>query len=310
MLNGYYYGGEHLPMYGEMVNWQDTYSCSMIRTVAKIQIQMDAEADDVTGNFNPENVTYKIHNEALGGYIQRQVTLQGIPQSGPASTAEDYCLLQKANATEKEKTVYLYEYPSSNTTGLGVSVADNVFSASRQYIILAKEVGADTTYYRLDFYDPLTKKFFDTRRNYHYIFTIHRIKSEGYAIKEEAGSNPGSNIEYTVEVRDGSSHVTSNGQYAIVTSVDSTHVKADTTNAAVATARYQLPAEMTSPAPGTTNTITLIDITPTSSITLDSPTVLTDIDAPIRVTTTPVFTSARVKLTFGNIVHYVVIQRE
>jgi hypothetical protein len=310
MLNGYYFGGEHLPMYGEIINWPTTYSCNMIRAVAKIQIQMDAEAGDVTGNFNPENVTYKIHNGALGGYIQPQVPLQGIPQSGPASTVEDYCLLQKANATEKETTVYLYEYPSSDTTGLGVHVADSVFSASRQYIILAKKVGANTTYYRMDFYDPLTKKFFDTKRNYHYIFTIHKISSEGYTSKSDATNNPGSNIEYTVEVRDGSSHVTSNGQYAIVTSVDSAYVKADTANAAVATVRYQLPAEMTAPLNVSTNSITLTDITPAGSITLDSPAVLTDMDTPIRVTTTAAFTSARVKLTLGNIVHYVVIQKK
>jgi hypothetical protein len=315
-----YFTGNVMPMYGEIANWPDTYSCKMIRVYAKVQVQLGENFSDVTGNFNLENVTYYLMNAPRHGRYLPQVPLQGIP------TTEDpllgpYFLLQKANATIIETDFSFPEYPSSNTTSDGVNVPDDVFAVKRLHIMLYKRVaGVDTTNYRLDFYDPITKKFIDVKRNHNYIFTIHRVNSEGYACEGSLNGNkgahnyPGSNIEYTVEIRDGSSHVTSNGQYAIVSSVDTAYVEAPTTNATVCTARYQLPAEMTSLVGGAyaTNSITLTDVTPSGSILLyySSPSFLTATNAPIVVTTTSGFQSARIKMHLGNIIHYVALKKK
>jgi hypothetical protein len=304
--NGYYFGGEHLPMYGEITNWPSGYSCEMIRAVAKIQIQLGANPSDETGNFNAENVTYKVHNEAKGGLIQPSGTISGIAQTAPSHTVEDYYLLQKQNATEKMTNVYLYEFPSSNTTGLGVNIPyDSAFHAQRQYIILKKNAGGVATYYRLDFYDRLTKKFLDTRRNYHYIFTINSIRSEGYASEPEAQSNPGSNIEYTIEVKDGASHITSNGQYAIVTSVDTAYVEASAPDTKIATARYQFPTGM-SLVSGTTNSISATG----TGLTLTSPNALTVNDQDVKVTTTAGFTGGQINFKLGNITHTIHVKKK
>jgi hypothetical protein len=327
LLQVFYYGESHLPMYGEIKSWPGTYSCEMVREVAKIQVQMGAAAIDVTGSFNPENVGFKVMDMGEGGYIQPQATILGIPlpygiphAGNPTFNAR---LLQKTNMQEGEKAIYLHEYPSSNKTGeaaslgakVGADVLDTVFNSRRRSIVLRKNDGVNpATYYRMDFYDPVTKKFIDTKRNHHYIFTIHRIGSEGYPSEIDALDYPGSNIEYTVEIRDGANHVTSNGQYAIVTSVDTAYVKADTANAVIATARYQLPDEMTA-LTTLINEITLTDVFPlATSMTLVAPLIppnnkLTTVNIPIVVNTTG-FDSARVKMKVGNIVHYIVVKKK
>jgi hypothetical protein len=307
-IDDYFIVGEFLPMYGEIV-WPSAYTCEMVRAVAKIQMQMGTNPSDITGNFNPENITYKIYNCAVGGYIQQPTPLTGIAKtvSGFIYTL-DFYLLQKENVAEQEKTLYLFEFPSSTTEGMG-NLVGNTFNAQRQFILITKTFNAVTTYYRMDFYDPITKRFLDTRRNHHYIFTIHNVHSEGYTSQNAAILNPGSNIEYTVEVKDGSSHITSNGQFAIVTSVDTAYVDASAApfNATVATARCQLPTEM-SVVTGAASSILLVDVTPAGSAALVSPTTLTYTNAPVVVKIiSPTFTSARVKFTFGNITHYVVI---
>jgi len=259
-LNGYYYGTEFLPMYGEFL-WSPStgYTCVMKRAVAKIQVQMGASVSiaDSIGNFSAENVTYKLHNGGRAGYIQPVGAIQGYPDLTQVSSRERYLLLQNANITEKETNIYLYEYPTSNTTCLGASVNDTDFSPARQHITLHKaNAPGDTTYYRLDFYNPLTEKFLDTERNHHYLFTINKVRSEGYRTLSQAQYNPGSNIEYVIEINDGATRATSNGQYAVVTtnllrfipgSIDTLRVNgiAGSSNTyPVVSARIQLPSQM------------------------------------------------------------------
>jgi hypothetical protein len=274
-ITAVYVDGSYLPMYGEIESWPATYSCEMVRAVAKIQVQMGADVSDVTGNFKPEYVTYQIHNRGKEGLIQSQGIIQGkhfdAITSHPQVSTPIFSLLQKADALGVLKTACLYESPSRDTTAWGYPVFDSIFHKDRTFILFTKKVGTDdATYYRLDFYDPGTKKFLDTKRNHHYIFTINKISSEGYSGPASAYDNPGSNIEYEVRIEDGSSHVTSNGQYAVVTSVDSAYVEAPAANATVCTARYQLPVEMTD-IYVSINSITLTDVNPTGSITLVSP---------------------------------------
>jgi hypothetical protein len=271
---------------------------------------------DSLGIFSAETVTYKFHNGPKGGYIQPSTTIQGIPQTGDVTSIEYYLLLQNPAATEKNSNIYMYEFPSSNTTGLGASVDDSVFHRSRQFITLHKaNAPNDTTYYRLDFYNPITKKFLDTKRNHHYLFTINKVRSEGYRTLSQAENNPGSNIEYTILINDGSTNVISNGQYAIVTNEGLTDTLErftyGNTTAHVVKARYQFPPEMGGViVPGTRNTIEVQTVTPgadadafTVSPIFLSPT-LTDIDVTIKPT---ILTAVSGVLIFrlGNITHRV-----
>lgn len=258
--NGYYFGTEPLPMYGAM-EWSLTnYTCQMIRAVAKVQIRMGESVTDVTGNFSAENVSFKYYNGAAGGYIQpTQGVIQGIPQASPYMHTQRFRILQKKNATEADVNVYFYEYPTGTYDGVGTLITggNTTFSPYRTHIILSKDNGNnDTTFYRLDFFDATTKKYFDIRRNYHYLFTINKVRSEGYATESEAQKNPGSNIEYTIRVDDPTSVVTSNGQYAIVTSADTVFLENRVYSSEnVGLARYQLPAEMSILPAGTVNKV-------------------------------------------------------
>ena len=301
---GYYYGAESLPMYGEFV-WQPAtgYTCEMTRAVAKIQIQMGTGVSiaDSIGNFSAENVSYKIYRGGGAGTIQP-------PTSGVSSGGYQYLppiepryLLQKENVTEQDINTYIFEFPSSTHIASGgpptliplANPADSFYD-ERLHIILEKDNGsAPPTYYRLDFYNPVTKKFLDIQRNHHYIFTINEVRSEGYRTIEEAKLNPGSNIEYTIEIGDGATRVASNGQYAIVTTggLDTVvfNISAYDAPETVVYARFQLPAEMSSLASGTYNSIELQSITPTySNAYYDlSPTVLTNANTPITVKVRP-----------------------
>lgn len=303
--NGYYYGTEHLPMYGEFTWSTSDYTCVMTRAVAKIQVQMGTSVSDVTGNFSAENISYVLYNGAIAGYIQPLSPIDGIASSGGVKTRENYYLLQKEGAKEKETNIFLYEYPSRTKTGLGTIVGESDFHRDRQHILLAKSIGADTTFYRLDFYDSVDKKFLDTKRNHHYTFTINKVRSEGYATRNEAQNNSGSNIEYTVRVEDGSSSITSNGQYAIVTSVDTIHVTGTVTNQSVATVRYQDPTGVLST---TTNSIAIETASPAGSIILNSPTTITGSNVDIKITTTTTPATGTILFKLGNITHRVAVK--
>ncbi|MDR0836132.1 MAG: hypothetical protein LBN11_06095 [Tannerella sp.] len=287
----YYSGGEHLPMYGEITSWSSSsYACDMTRAVAKVQVQMGTNPSDITGTFIPGNVTYEICNGASAGNIQPPTSSTTIF----ATTTGNFRLLQYSGATEPQKSVYLYEYSASNS-----------FSADRQFILIKKTYNSTSTYYRLDFYDYLSKTFLNTERNHHYIFTINNVRSEGYSNINDAKANPGSNIEYEINVTDGSSHITSNGQYAIVTSVDTAYVEAPTTTATtIATARFEGTPNVSN------NNISLEGVNPVNSVPSFSPTALTNGNVNVQVTTTAAFESARIKFTLGNITHYIWVKKK
>jgi hypothetical protein len=306
--NEYYSDGESLPMYGELLWATSYYTCEITRAVAKIQIQMGAGVSDVTGNFTANNVRYKIFNQGKGGYIQPNTPVQGISQSSTVSTTTCY-LLQNSTAGV-QKNVYLYEYPTSTKTAFGANVNNNDFHANRQYIILEKDNGNNNiTYYRLDFYDPATKTFMDIKRNHHYLFIIQKVRSEGYTTLEQAQSNPGSNIEYTITVGDDSKFTKSNGQYAIVTSVDTAYVPAGTavSDFTIATAKYLMPQGTL--ASSTINTIAVTSVASgTMSLGATSITALSTSNGNIKINTNASFTEGIVTLTLGNITHHLQVK--
>ena len=316
MNNGYYDGGEYLPMYGKFTWATSRYTCEMTRAVAKVQVRMGTSVSDVTESFSAENVDYEVFYGARGGYIQPPSgAITGIPQITTGVNAGSYYLLQRNGATEEETNVYFYEYPSSTQTIPGTSISDSVFHRDRQHIILKKtnpNIMGDVTYYRLDFYDSATKKYLDTKRNHHYLFTINKVRSEGYANLSQAQSNPGSNIEYTVLVEDGSQSITSNGQYAIVTNVDTVKLTGDITNQTIATYRYIDPTGVLS----VTENSVLVEsgsvqpggatLTITDPITTNP---ITSTNKELKITTTGNLTQGVILFKLGNITHRLYIKK-
>ena len=321
-LKSYYYGTEFLPMYGEFV-WSSSssYTCTMIRAVAKIQIQMGTSVSDVTGNFTADSVTYSLQNFVDEGYIQPSSTIQVLPQPYTDYSSRLY-LLQNKNATELNSTIYLYEFPSSNTVapgnGTSTPVNDTDFDADRQHIILYKANGPSyTTHYRLDFYNPLTGKFLNLERNHHYLFTINKVRSEGYQGIDHAQYYPGSNIEYTLQINDDTTtRIVSNGQYAILT----TNGMKDTVEFqpgpgpgsfrdTVLWARYVLPDQITQLVSGTIKSVEVETVTgPLNAFYIIGPSELSASFSPVRVgvsSGTPDGSVGVVIFCFGNITHRV-----
>ena len=310
-----YSGGDALPMYGIMNCTATNYTCVMTRAVAKVQVQMGTSVSDVTKNFTAENVTYKIYNSGSAGQIMPGGALSGTATTSSRVTGQ-YNLVQKNGAAENLTHAYIHEYPSATRTGIGspigATVANNVFNADRQYIILEKNNNPDpSTFYRLDFHNNVDGSFLDTRRNHHYMFTINKVRSEGYTTLGQAQSHPGSNIEYTITINDDFRYITSNGQYAIVSSIDTIKLPAGTqTNLSVGSIRYQATSAMPAINPSTVNSASS-----GAGITLTSPALTGTFASPganldIRVSVPPTFVSGTITFKLGNITHTIPVIRE
>lgn len=305
----YYSGGDNLPMYGRM-NWTGTeYTCQMTRSVVKVQVQMGTSVSDVTGNFSAENVTFKIYNCARAGAIEngKYGTAQTAQYATPA-----FNLVQKNNATEAQRNAYIHAFQSATKTGLGATIANNkTFHKDRQCIILEKNntPGANT-FYRLDFYQAFDSAFLDTERNHHYLFTINKVRSEGYSTANEAFNNSGSNIEYVIQTGSGSSAATSNGQYAIVTTVDTAFIAGSSalTNYFISNVRYVDPTGVLAT---TVNSIAVASASPSGSLSLvaPSPATISAANKEIRITTTAAFTEGVILCKLGNIQHRLVVKK-
>jgi len=319
----FYTEADSLPMFGKIENWGDitsSYTCEMTRAVAKIQIQMGESVDDVTGSFNYNNVTYAVYNSAISGLIEPQSPVNGKP-SLISHHSGNFHLLQNPDNTN----VYIHEFAAGTKLGVGGgAIANNVFDPDRQHIILTNNVDGIPSYYRLDFINPLTNLFLDTERNFHYLFTINKVHSKGYQTLSEAQNNPGSNIEYTINVSDGgqptATRTISNGQYAILIEgsfVDDTITFTGPSGGGSIlvkdlVASYQLPGEMSSGlAPGTRNEITLESISPSTAFTAITPTTLSTTPSGFTVTVTsgtPGNSIGRITFHLGNISYRIYIK--
>jgi hypothetical protein len=149
------------------------------------------------------------------------------------------------------KAIYISEYPNSVKDCAGNQIPIDTFNRSRSFLLLMhfvrdnvipSEAGSDGSVYawRLDFYDAQNGIYLDIKRNHTYTFTINKIRSTPYKEDSDGGErmesilnyfpggqewqvwdNPGSNIEYTLNVEDDwSKGVFSNGQYAVSVSAD------------------------------------------------------------------------------------------
>jgi hypothetical protein len=309
LTKSYYKGGDPLPMYGEAI-WGSSYTVTLTRAVAKIQVRMGPNVSDITGNFTDSTVTWKPYNYAVAGYVQPPTTFQGIQGSANVRTAEYFNLMQKPNATEQQTNAYIYEYPSqTREINSPTDVDKKTWKPNRVAILLKKTPAAtpgDSSFYRLDFFNDTI--YLNTYRNNHYIFTITKIRSEGYTGTNgstHALALPGSNIEYTVNVDDGMNFVTSNGQYAIVSSVDTAYITADPGSKDIGSIRYINQTGIAFPS-GITNTIAFTGIT---GVSLSSSTSLTPSNQPITLGKTGSTTgTGYITCTLGNIKHVIVVK--
>ena len=315
----YFIGGEALPMYGELT-WSvpmGNYSCVMKRAVAKIQVQMGTNVSDMTSKFSADSVTFRIYNFAEQGYLQPRPTTAGRPITTALPTQAFNLMQNRNDASESKTNAYIYEYRSSIN-----SIADTInnigistFNANRQYIILEKDNSPSAnTFYRLDFYNSNSSEFLDTKRNHHYIFTISKVRSEGYTTMQQARDNPGSNIEYIVYVSE-DSKATSNGQYAIVSSIDTIKIPASGPfSGVVGNVRYQPGATMTTSIVTSVNNMT----TTGANFGVLSPAAANSLDiigpsydrVNIQINALAAFTTGSITFKLGNITHTIPVVRE
>ncbi|MDR2146697.1 MAG: hypothetical protein LBE91_09605 [Tannerella sp.] len=322
-VGSYFPEGSYLPMYGEIASWGTTYDCEMIRAIAKIQVRLGETFTDLTGsNAWPNGVYCSLVNVPIKGEIQPSSTITGIPADPFNSIGPMLRLLQFDVNTTNPKSVCIYEYNSSTRDIAGNTISPTVFEKERLFLHIMTNDGL--FHWRLDFYDsnptsPTYKQFIDVKRNCHYIFTINRVSSPGYyATGMLYYYNPGSNIEYMVEVRDGANHITSNGQYAVVTSVDTAYVSAGgVSGVTVATVRYVEGNGMTlypttlSPAySGVTSTA----FPANADLTVHSPTsfsgMINDTNINVVISTTPAFTEGTIEFKLGNIYHRLAVKAQ
>jgi hypothetical protein len=314
-------------MYGEIPGWSPAgaYTCRMIRAVAKVQVQLGPSFSDVTGDFNAETIIWYIGHLPDSGYIQ--------PKSAPAGICPDrynataaFNFLQKAGATARQTDLYVYEFPNATN---GVYPTQNPidikkFSANRPYVMLRKGSGInnapDTRFWRLEFYNHTDGEYLDIIRNHHYIFTINSVRNDGANLLTDAHGFPGSNIEYTVRVDDDSQSVTSNGQFAIVTNVDTVKIPDDVTDAKVATFRHINPTELTNLRPRVDTIIVESGSIqpPGATLKITAPTgtdwywkpMITDKNQDLKITTENGLEKAVLLIKFGNITHRLPVRKQ
>jgi hypothetical protein len=323
----YYFDGDQLlPMYGEIPSWSaaGAYTCRMIRAMAKVQVQLGPTFSDVTGDFNADNVSYWIYNHPLDGFIQPKSTLAGIPGTAGDIFEAGLKFLQKDGATAVQTSAFIYEYQSSihTITDTVTNVGIKTFHSERPLIYLIKNLydPVKERHYRLDFYNAADSEFLDIKRNHHYLFTINKVGSDGYGEEREsslAGTeayyNPGSNIEYTIRVDDNSQSVTSNGQYAVVTSVDTVRIPGNVTNQTVATFRYIDPKGTLKLRPEVgLNSISVESVQPNTATLFVTPSgtnQITNTNQPLQITTTGNLEQAVILFKLGNIMHRLPVKK-
>ena len=198
----YYFGGDALPMSGSFVWSPQSVIAVMTRTVAKIQIKLGEsfniggmenipEWHDFTVNFDESKSGFILGN--YGGKSDIIAPISGLSQntSGQSAfygaTSENKFIrsLQYANS-EDLMTIYINEYPNSTKDCEGNTIADDVFNEKRSFLLMVDQIdentsalgnGTKTNAWRLDFYDPISKKYIDIKRNHHYTFVINKIRS-------------------------------------------------------------------------------------------------------------------------------------
>ncbi|WP_044269852.1 hypothetical protein [Bacteroides timonensis] len=293
-----------LPISGMVASWNNavTNVCVMKRAVAKVQVEISAVTQSGEA-FEGQTVTWKPLNYNQRIYLSEQA----------AMTTGDYAggYSNRFVSADMATSVYIPEYQNHNYAQ-GMELTDEGrFNANRCCVLLQVEgsTGKYNGYYRLDFHRDA--RYLDIKRNYHYIFHITKVRSNGYDTYEEALNNPPSNIEYEIVVDAAGNTSASNGQYAISATNDHCIIYGgyngyyETKDYVVASAKAIMGTD------ATLNNITTNSIECNGDgCTLLSPDKLTNDNAEIKIATDLNFTGGTIAIRLGNLKKTITIERE
>jgi hypothetical protein len=236
----YYFGGEALPMSGNIVWSSSSTAVTMIRAVAKIEILLGETFsvgvetgiplwEDYFRNFDERLCGFVASNYAGKSDIMQPASLLSQNLSGHnafygTESGNRFLRFSQYAASLDSMCIYISEYPNSIKDCEGHTISDNVFNEKRAHILMVDRIASGTSIlgdgtsanvWRLDFYNHATQKYIDIKRNHRYVFTVNKIRSAPYVCKfsaspakaanlfdtdQEIWHNPGSNIEYEVHV--------------------------------------------------------------------------------------------------------------
>lgn len=232
------YMANYRPMSGKMI-WGTDTECPMIRSVAKIEVRVDEDLFNQISEDEIDMFDIRFPFPTLyAGITLTTYTWIALYNSTDNILTPQKNILYNLNTTSAaEDTYYSYSpefpnashYPIVGQSTLG-TINNTDFDSRRYSVSIRVKHKNDLNcvywrYYRLDFYDPATKKYIDVKRNNHYIFTINKVNTEGYFTLNEASVNPGTNIEYDLQVVDyDANNSTANGQYALTVSSDEINI--------------------------------------------------------------------------------------
>ena len=272
--------GKYMPMSSQIYKYTSRPGATAIpmeltRAYAKIRLTYDiAPENDATGLFTKQADINKHYYwvqyppKVGSNYIYREqtsaITTPAINNADFSDWSSDLAPTNNMAEQDHKKLYYLPEF-LNKTRAKGQEVDSMRWDANRMSISLRVKNADESKvqYYRLDFCQKDANgqyKFLDIVRNMSYTIKITAVKGFGYSTWEEAQRAPGSNIEYTIDVAEDKSVVTSNGQYAISMSNDAKIIKGDVGTYDVATVSYHAPAG-----------VDLSNIAANSSVTTDMP---------------------------------------
>lgn len=235
------------PMFGK-TEWTDAGQnvCLMVRALAKITVKVEPALLSSGGRWADKTLKWEI----VGAPQQTSIETTYNPATKcyeiPDPTS--YYLgwdASKSTPNDLNTPLYSASYPNATVASGNQTVSKNNFSKGRTALMLyvSDNASGRIEYYRLDFSRQTRttsleyfaeNEFLDIDCNTHYYFLITDVKSGGYATFDEAWSNPGSNIEYTINANNisfFSQNVVSNGQYAVCMDRDTVMVRSSDTNA-------------------------------------------------------------------------------
>lgn len=246
--------GTRMPMSGETVWSASNNKIDMYRSVAKLQLQIDDNLQGIYADHFKQAAINDLVEWSIGrcmgeaGYLYSANGGMTVPADAYSTDYDSHIVLAwtgrynpdpaglghgapigSSDTNPRNKVLYMPEYPYSTNAG-SVSLNASEWDTRRMSMIIMVD---GNEYYRIDFYDKTTGKYIDIKRNCHYIVHITKANSRGYANVNEAYANPGSNLEYEIEVvGDEYLSVTSNGQYLVKTDKKVAAVGPDVTEAA------------------------------------------------------------------------------
>ena len=224
------------PMFGK-TEWTDAGQnvCLMVRALAKITVEVEPALSSPGERWADKTLQWEIIGAPQQTSIETTYNTATKCYEIPDPTS--YYLgwgASKGTPDDLSTTLYSASYPNATVASGNQTVSKNDFSKGRTALMLyvTDNISGQTEYYRLDFSrqtrttslnHSAENEFLDIDCNTHYEFWISSVKSDGYITFDEAWKNPGSNIEYTINLsftgngyENGS--FTSNGQYGLLIS--------------------------------------------------------------------------------------------